>query len=207
MLRIFTPSDHVITAWKSGQGTTAEIARQPQGPAGDFDFDWRISIAGVTANGAFSAFPGIERTIIAISGAGLVLTVGDAAPHRLLPLEPYGFDGGSAACGELINGPVRDFNVMVRRGVWASQTEVWRGGHIKVAPAQRQVVLAYAVTGNWRVVDGANSCTLAAGDSLMARSGDICELRSMAAGDVLALVMLTEQDVTMVATGLASSPL
>ena len=49
-------------SWKNGGGSTTEIAVFPP-DAGFDDFDWRVSLATVAADGPFSAFPGIERTL------------------------------------------------------------------------------------------------------------------------------------------------
>ena len=49
--------------WKNGGGETAEIAVSPPGAALD-DFDWRLSMARVETDGPFSAFPGIDRTLV-----------------------------------------------------------------------------------------------------------------------------------------------
>jgi len=59
-------ADYRAMAWKNGQGMTREIAREP----GDGDFLWRLSIAEVAASGDFSLFPGYDRTITLIEGAG-----------------------------------------------------------------------------------------------------------------------------------------
>ena len=53
--------------WKNGLGETLEVARSPDGHSLDA-FDWRVSVAPVIAGGAFSVFPGIERTIAVIEG-------------------------------------------------------------------------------------------------------------------------------------------
>ena len=67
--------------WKNGGGTTAEIADSPEG-AGFDAFDWRISFAEVESDGPFSAFPGIDRTLMLVEGARLELAV-EGVPHAL----------------------------------------------------------------------------------------------------------------------------
>lgn len=101
--------------WKNGGGSTRTIAISP--PGANFDnFDWRISIADVVSSGDFSLFPGVDRTILLLSGAGMTLHLGDG---RVLPLttlfEPYAFRGDDPIRSELVNGSTRDFNVMTRR--------------------------------------------------------------------------------------------
>ncbi|MGI4858448.1 MAG: HutD/Ves family protein, partial [Janthinobacterium lividum] len=68
-------------AWKNGGGTTSEIAVWPR--AASFDaFVWRVSVAEIAQDGAFSDFPGVDRTIVLLSGAGMDLEGGPAALAR-----------------------------------------------------------------------------------------------------------------------------
>src|ERR1700720_3517473 len=78
-LKIVRASDCLTTPWKNGGGSTTEIAAAPEGASLDI-FDWRISMARVASDGPFSDFPGIDRTLAVVSGHGLALTIGDAAP-------------------------------------------------------------------------------------------------------------------------------
>lgn len=100
------------TPWKNGLGVTRELFRAPTDPAGEFDI--RVSIADVAASGPFSPYPGVDRIIMLLDGAGMRLRVGGEVVelHRA---EPYRFDGAAAVVGE-IDSPTRDLNVMVRRG-------------------------------------------------------------------------------------------
>ena len=56
-------------------------------------FDWRVSLADVTADGPFSAFPGIDRTLTVVEGAGMDLVVD--GEHHIVdePLWPHDFPG------------------------------------------------------------------------------------------------------------------
>jgi environmental stress-induced protein Ves len=106
------------TPWKNGGGTTREIAVWPPG-AGMDAFAWRVSVADIVADGPFSAFPGIDRQIALLDGAGVHLQAhDDSFCHRLTAIgEPFGFAGDTAVHATLVEGPTRDFNVMSRRGV------------------------------------------------------------------------------------------
>lgn len=102
--------------WKNGGGSTTEVAVSPDG-AGIEAFDWRISMAVVAADGPFSEFPGIDRTLSILDGAGLVLTGLAGGPVRLeRATEPFGFPADAAVSAALVDGPITDLNVMVRRG-------------------------------------------------------------------------------------------
>ena len=120
-------------AWKNGLGTTDEIAIDPPDAAlGSGAFDWRLSMATVGQSCPFSAFPGYERTIMVIDGAGMELDVPGQATRRLDRLfEPFVFSGDEPAQCRLIAGPVRDFNLMIARAHWRARTDVLRVGDVR----------------------------------------------------------------------------
>src|SRR6185369_11614525 len=72
MFRLLTPSDYRPMPWKNGGGRTIEIAVHPVGATLDA-FQWRVSIADIERDGPFSRFPGIDRTIVLLEGAGMHL--------------------------------------------------------------------------------------------------------------------------------------
>jgi uncharacterized protein len=100
-------------SWKNGGGSTTEIAVFPQ-EAGFDAFDWRVSLATIAADGPFSAFPGVERTLVLVDGHGMTLDI-DGAPTMLSKADPVAaFDGESRVEAKLSRGPSTDFNVMTR---------------------------------------------------------------------------------------------
>lgn len=107
-------------AWQNGLGQTAEVARFP---ATATPFEWRISIAQVTGNNPFSLFPGVDRTIVQLTGPAMTLTHPTLNHHETLqPLTPYAFSG-DVETSATVAGPATDFNVMVRRGIWHKAVE------------------------------------------------------------------------------------
>ncbi len=103
--------------WKNGGGETTEIAVHPPG-ADLAGFTWRVSMAGIKEDGPFSIFPGIDRTLALLDGAGLLLTVGTAVPIGLTTQSaPLSFPADAPCAARLVAGPVTDLNVMSRRGV------------------------------------------------------------------------------------------
>ena len=109
------PADYKRTAWKNGGGTTTELAISPEN-ANLSNFLWRVSIAEVDADGSFSLFPGCSRTIMLIEGSGMTLDAGEYGSIALVePLQAKSFSGDWPVVGRLISGPVRDFNLIVRR--------------------------------------------------------------------------------------------
>jgi environmental stress-induced protein Ves len=116
-MRVLRTRDYRRMAWKNGGGETMEIAVGPTN-ASLAAFGWRISLARVTANGPFSSFPGIDRTLSIVQGEGLELAVEGYSPVTLgRGSEPFSFPGDTATVATLVHGPVTDLNVMTRRGV------------------------------------------------------------------------------------------
>ena len=111
--------------WKNGAGLTREIAF---GGACSTDFDWRISLAEVERDAPFSAFPGVDRCIVLLRGAGMHLRSQDGTLDHALttPLLPFRFPGDVALDAILVDGPSSDFNVMTRRGVCRSEVSCER---------------------------------------------------------------------------------
>lgn len=108
-----TRADYHRMPWRNGGGWTTEIARAP---AGEGDFDWRASIAEIGTDGPFSAFPGCDRSLVLLEGAGIELRI-DGAPGLVDRRgQVVAFDGGAVAHCRLLDGPTRDFNVITRRG-------------------------------------------------------------------------------------------
>src|SRR5215475_5956544 len=95
MHRLLQPADYARMPWKNGGGQTTEIAVHPAG-ATLADFDWRVSIADITADGPFSGFAGVDRTLVLLSGAGVRLTGTTHMAELRVPYEPYAFSGDDA---------------------------------------------------------------------------------------------------------------
>jgi len=165
--------------WRNGQGVTREIAREP-GAGGDFL--WRLSLAEVAASGDFSLFPGYDRTITLIEGAGMRLVFEEAPEKRIeRRFEPFDFSGDWFCHCKLIAGPVRDFNLMVDRKRARGRTEVL---HLSGSPIRR------SVEAGWLLVYCAEGALSAGGTR--AEAGDTVRLGSGGhelEGDGLALVM------------------
>ncbi|WP_313031472.1 HutD/Ves family protein [Massilia alkalitolerans] len=99
--------------WKNGGGSTTEIAIGPP-DSGFEDFDWRVSLATIEKDGAFSAFPGVDRTLALVEGHGMTLEI-DGEPTLVTDTEPVvAFDGSSQVIAKLSRGGSTDFNAMTR---------------------------------------------------------------------------------------------
>jgi len=112
--------------WKNGQGRTRELAVEPPG-AGMEDFLWRVSVAEVDSGAPFSAFAGVDRTIVLLDGAGFAMALDHGRSHALTtPFAPFAFPGEAQVAVTLAGGPTRDFNLMTRRAEARGQVSVWR---------------------------------------------------------------------------------
>ena len=115
-LTIRRREEHRRMPWKNGLGVTEEIAIAPDGAALADPFLWRLSSALVQADGPFSLFPGYDRTLVVVDGAGMILDV-DGKRTTLARLgDPFVFPGEASVMSTLSEGPIRDFNVMALRG-------------------------------------------------------------------------------------------
>lgn len=138
--------------WKNGLGSTREIADHPA-HAGSDHFLWRVSIAEVDSAAPFSCFPGIDRQIVLLDGAGFTMTLDGNRQHALTTrFEPFAFAGEAKVDVTLTDGATRDFNLMLRRGQARGDVQAWAG------PATRMIdpttVLVFCARGEIDTIDG-----------------------------------------------------
>jgi environmental stress-induced protein Ves len=139
-------ADVAATPWRNGGGITRELALWPaQG-----EWAWRMSVAEVAASGPFSRFEGIDRWFAVLQGDGVDLQVRPVADavanaNRVQRLTersaPFFFDGAAATDCQLLGGPTADFNLMVRKGAFASHMVRIRGSFNVSAPASRTIAI------------------------------------------------------------------
>jgi environmental stress-induced protein Ves len=124
------------------------------------DFDWRVSIAHIASDGPFSTFPGVDRVITLLSGAGVHLhSEGGQVDHRLgTPLAPFVFAGEMPVHARLLAGDCHDFNVMTRRAACSACLQVVRTACDGPAASQG---LLMAVHGHWALESGCSAEQLA----------------------------------------------
>jgi environmental stress-induced protein Ves len=125
--RVFRNVDLVRVPWKNGGGTTAEVAAFPEGSTLD-TFSWRISMADVASDGPFSLFPGIDRTLVVVEGNGIELDVEGIVYPLDRTSSKLSFSGDDITTGRLLSGPIRDLNVMTRRGRFRHRTRFVESG-------------------------------------------------------------------------------
>ncbi len=77
---------------------------------------WRVSVAEVDSAAPFSRFPGIDRQIVLLDGAGFTMRMDDGQNHALTtPMAPFAFAGELGVEIVLAGGATQDFNLMLRR--------------------------------------------------------------------------------------------
>ena len=167
--RVLPASGYARMRWKNGAGWTSEILKVPDNDA----WHWRLSIAEIETDAPFSAFPGVERELVLLSGNGLRLGFDDGESHELLP--PHGklrFAGERAVFGELIDGPTRDFNLMWQRD--AVDAQLWHRplvGTMVLFVDPSHCWSVHVLAGWARFADDSGLGDLAAGDTAILESG------------------------------------
>ncbi|MBN8727209.1 MAG: HutD family protein [Xanthomonadales bacterium] len=154
--------------WKNDGGWTTEIARDADPAAAPGDFRWRVSIAEIEQDGPFSTFPGIARDLILLEGAGMELAVGTENPVRLARrFDRIHFDGALPVSCRLLDGPTRDFNVMVHRDAVHAEVLVRPlAATMLIPPATQAEWLIHVLSGRAAAKQGDQELELASGDSL-----------------------------------------
>jgi uncharacterized protein len=167
--------------WKNGLGRTRELAVAPPG-AGMGDFLWRVSVAEVDSAAPFSAFPGVDRTIVLLDGDGFGMALDDGRTHALTePFAPFAFPGEAQVAVSLAGGPTRDFNLMTRRGRVQGRVRIWRESADAVL--RPHTVLLYCARGRLQLDDD----VLGAGDAWSRPAAEPARLR-LAPGSVVLAV-------------------
>jgi environmental stress-induced protein Ves len=164
--RLLRLAEYQRQEWRNGGGTTAEIWRERS--SGD-EFMWRLSMADVASDGAFSVFPDIDRHIILVHGKGMVLQHAGLPTHLLDRLfVPHAFPGDVATNCHLINGPCRDLNLMIRRDLGSGRLEIVRlAAGAQQALIDRSSVALFVLEGKVAVTSQSLEIEAADGDTVL----------------------------------------
>lgn len=141
--------------WRNGGGVTRTLLTWPAQAAHD-GWALRISLADVTASGPFSAFTGITRWFAVVEGDGVRLTWPDRSQALNVDSPPLHFDGGLPPAAELLGGPTRDLNLMLRDSACSGSLQ------------RCSVGAAWHVTAPWRAVFTTRAATLQTGSATVA---------------------------------------
>ena len=166
--------------WKNNLGWTREIHRAPDRD----DYDWRVSIAEIDHDCAFSAFPGHDRVLVLLEGNGMRLHLADGDTQDLLPPHSrIAFRGEDELRCELIEGPTRDFNLIWRRDrVKAELLHRPLVGPMVFFPESGVQWLLYVLGGRARLKDRPDVAPLEQGDSLLLWSAEGARERAILDG-------------------------
>lgn len=148
MLTVFTPENFKTIPWKNGLGHTTELAISEGGNLDNFD--WRLSIASVVNDGDFSNFSGYQRNLVLIEGEGLTLDHRNGDIDELTNLLDIArFDGGSNTHGALVNGGIKDFNIMTNQLSFTPRVDCYIEQQIvTVELSADSLLFAYSLTNN-----------------------------------------------------------
>jgi environmental stress-induced protein Ves len=153
-------------AWKNGGGVTREIAIHPEG-AGMDDFLWRASAADIDAPGPFSRWEGFDRVLFVTRGGPVRLAREDTGQSVVLSAgQGFCFAGETPyRCDELSGGPVRDFNLMLRRSRALGRVQAWRGSLVRHLAPGHWLCHGYRGTYEFEISDRSGRDVLEAGDT------------------------------------------
>jgi environmental stress-induced protein Ves len=141
---ILRASERTDRPWKNGGGSTADVSVYP--PDATLDtFDWRVSIATISADGPFSAFVGVDRFLVPLGEAGLDLETADGVRH-LERWQVFAFGGEDDVAAVGVAATSTDLNLMVRRQTTLGAIEIVHVDGAFEADAALIVVLAGAFT-------------------------------------------------------------
>ncbi len=128
--------------WRNGGGLTQELLTWPPDPggaavsvavnaatggavagstvadcsAGVPEWQLRVSVATIEADGPFSPFPGVRRWFVVMDGAGVRLHFSRTTETCRSGDAPLAFDGREAPRCQRLGGSSRDLNLMLRHG-------------------------------------------------------------------------------------------
>ncbi len=200
-VQVIPASEQLVTQWAGGE--TRQLAIAPIGSSvAARDFHWRFSSATVLQSGPFTIFDGYQRYLAIRSGAGLELAVtAPGAPQQRMQLcsvqHQAGFAGAASTDATLLDGPVRDINLMLSAGL--------QGGLRALRLQANQPAFLQTVASGWWLIyaDG-----LSQGQQIQIQSG--AQQYPLASGDVLVLpeascTLLAAVDCELVAAWIAAT--
>lgn len=175
-LHLVRLADVPAQPWHNGGGVTHELLAWPQAEG------WllRVSVATIAADGAFSAFAGIQRWLTLLEGTGVALELPDGISTLAPGDDPLLFPGEAAPMCRLLAGPTRDLNFMTQRAAGQSRMlAANENDRMEVARAWQGL---YCSAPTELLIDGQRIDSPAACLAWSDRASDwqVCELRGAA---------------------------
>ena len=149
---------HRAQPWKNGLGISYTIADYPHGAGFDVA-QWQVGHTDIGVDCPFSNLPGLDRQFMVVEGKGVELTcvdeTGKKTVNRVDPLgSPLAFRGDWTTTCRLLDGPVKVFNVMTRRGKFGAKVEfVSSLDAVRISPGETLVAVALPSLESW-ILDG-----------------------------------------------------
>ena len=138
--------------WSNGGGVTTECFAHRE--EGSDRILWRISMAGVDADGPFSHFAGYDRILVLMEGQGLRLSHRDGTEHDLCNVYDLAYFGGDAEThASLAGGPVQDFNVIADRSTFRPAVTVIQSGSNNRLSISASVLAVFAIDNDLLIAD------------------------------------------------------
>ncbi|MBF2718144.1 HutD family protein [Agrobacterium vitis] len=191
-MQILRREEYRRMPWKNGQGMTEEILIFPP-DSGLGDFDYRLSIAHVGADGPFSTFPGVDRSIGLLEGDGMVLSLPDGQDVALKQgSEPLAFSGDWAVSSRNLGSKTVDLNIMTRRSRFR---HTMKRGNLEVLHGQatRTTTTTLAIfNGDATIIANGQTISLHRFDTLVFSPGDSLDLTITAQCDVFTVTLDAE---------------
>jgi hypothetical protein len=171
-------ADLVASPWKNGGGVTREVAVRA--------LAWRASVADIDRPGPFSRFDGVDRVLVVLDGAGLMLD-----GHTVMQtFDVATFAGETPVDARLTAGAVRVFNLMTHRGAARASVEVWRAPATRIANAG--TVLLHCARGPLEVRVERAEFKLTMTDTLRIDAANDVEVAMQGDGMLLCALLATE---------------
>jgi len=167
MITLLSPDTFKTIPWKNGLGFTTELAISEDGTLDNFD--WRLSIASVENDGDFSNFSGYQRNLVLIEGNGLILDHRNDDVDKLTKLLDIArFDGASKTHGALVNGGIKDFNIMTNQNTCSPEVIGYvEQQTVTIELLASNLLFAYSLTDEMRVNTSLDEeCTVPVGHLL-----------------------------------------
>ena len=108
-MRVIRIGDCPVRRWRNNGGDTRELASHSD----DGNVIWRISVATIDADGSFSRFDGMDRSLVRLDGGVLALTIDGQSIGA--SNEIVAFRGEASVTASIETVPVRVLNVMTHR--------------------------------------------------------------------------------------------
>lgn len=156
----FSLGSIVPQPWKNGGGSTRELVAQSDQNGRPL---WRVSLAEIDRDGAFSTFPGLARIHCIVAGAGLVLLGADSLRMEAKPQIPLMFDGSLELQAQLRGGPCRAFNLIYDPAAFQAEMQICSTGEYLIPNGP---LVVFVLTGRASVFMDGQEQQLLVGDGL-----------------------------------------